>query len=74
MPDMDQTFEERRRWYVPRSFTVGAGTKVHLGTQRKDEIILLACGMSGYIGSPWLVPTDDPLEEITCGHCLRATR
>lgn len=65
--------QERRRWYVPRSFRVGKSRKVHLGVERRDNIIVLACGMAGYIGSDWLIPTDDEYEEVTCGHCLRAT-
>lgn len=60
------------RWYVPRSFTVGKGRKVHVGVRRRGPIIHLGCGMTGVAGSDWLVPTDDPFEPVTCGHCLRS--
>ena len=59
-------------YVVPRSFRVGGGSKVHVGTHRRDEIIVLACGMAGVVGSDWLIPTEDRYEEVTCGHCLRA--
>ncbi len=63
---------EKSRWYVPRSFRVGKGRKIHVGVQRKGDIIVLACGMAGYVGSDWLHPTFDPHQEVTCGHCLKA--
>jgi hypothetical protein len=61
-------------WYVPRSFWAGHGRKVHVGVRRMDNRIYLACGMSGAIGLNWLTPTRDPYENVTCKHCLRATR
>lgn len=54
---------------VPHGFYAGAGAKVHLGYERRGDVVMLACGMSGHAW--WLTATD---RAVNCGSCLRSNR